>query len=70
MTSFTIEKRNGDYYIITAIFMPLQLIAGWYGMNLIMPEFSYKYSYYIVIAVCVVILTTMIIIFKKKKWFK
>lgn len=58
------------FTIITAIFMPLQLITGWYGMNLIMPEFSFKYSYVVVIAVCIVIVTTLFIIFKKKKWFK
>lgn len=58
------------FTIITAICMPLQLITGWYGMNFKMPEFGFKYSYPIVIAVCVIIVTSMIIIFRKKKWFK
>ena len=58
------------FTIITAIFMPLQLIVGWYGMNLKMPEFKYVISYPIVIAVSVIIVVVMILIFKRKKWFK
>ncbi len=58
------------FTIITAIFMPLQLIVGWYGMNLKMPEFKLTYAYPVVILVSVVIVVTMIIVFKRKKWFK
>ena len=36
------------FTIITVIFTPLQLIVGWYGMNLMMPEFKFKYSYPII----------------------
>ena len=32
--------------IITAVFSPLALIAGWYGMNFkFMPELTWKYGY-------------------------
>ncbi|MBP3582124.1 MAG: hypothetical protein J6J33_05165 [Clostridia bacterium] len=58
------------FTIITAIFMPLQLIVGWYGMNFKMPEFKYVISYPIVIAVSIVIVAILLIVFKKKKWFK
>ncbi len=58
------------FTIITAIFMPLQLIVGWYGMNLIMPEFAWKWSYAVVIVVSVVLVASLLIWFKKKKWFK
>lgn len=55
--------------VITSIFMPLTLIAGWYGMNFkYMPEFDKPYAYPIVIAVCVLIVVGCIIWFKKKKW--
>lgn len=55
--------------IVTTIFMPLTLIAGWYGMNFIhMPELYYKYSYPIVIAVSVIIVIVSILFLKKKKW--
>lgn len=58
------------FTIITAIFMPLQLIVGWYGMNLIMPEFNWAPAYPIIISVCVVFIVVVIIVFYKKKWFK
>ena len=55
--------------IITAIFMPLTLIAGWYGMNFVyMPELQWKYSYYIVFAVSLSILIGGIAWARKKKW--
>lgn len=56
--------------IVTTIFMPLTLIAGWYGMNFShMPELASKYGYGIVCIVCLVIIFIEIWIFKKKKWF-
>ncbi|MBR4363119.1 MAG: magnesium transporter CorA [Ruminococcus sp.] len=55
--------------VITSIFMPLTLIAGWYGMNFkYMPELEYKASYPIIIALSVVIVIVCLIFFKKKKW--
>lgn len=56
------------FTVVTSIFSPLSLIAGWYGMNFDMPEFSYQYGYYIVIAVSILTSAVLIIIFKKKKW--
>lgn len=58
------------FTIIIVIFTPLQLIVGWYGMNLMMPEFKFKYSYPIVIGLCIITIVTLIFIFKKKNWFK
>ena len=55
--------------VITSIFMPLTLIAGWYGMNFrYMPELEYKIAYPIVIAVSIIIVIISLIFFKKKKW--
>lgn len=55
--------------VITAVFMPLTLIVGWYGMNFThMPELDWKYSYPAVCVVCVFILTGGIMLFKKMKW--
>ena len=33
------------FTLVTSIFLPLTLIAGWYGMNLKMPEVEWAYSY-------------------------
>ncbi len=55
--------------IITSIFMPLTLIAGWYGMNFkFMPELEYKAAYPIVIAASIGIVIISLLFFKKKKW--
>ena len=56
------------FTVITAVFSPLTLIAGWYGMNFrYMPELNWRYGYLYVIALSVSILITCIIVFKRKK---
>ncbi|MDO4260827.1 MAG: CorA family divalent cation transporter [Eubacteriales bacterium] len=55
--------------IVTTVFMPLSLIAGWYGMNFSgMPELKWPYGYPLAAAVCLAIVAAEIWIFKKKKW--
>lgn len=56
------------FTVVTSIFLPLTLIAGWYGMNFDMPEFASPYGYPAVIAVSIIIAAVLIIVFKKKKW--
>ncbi len=55
--------------VITSIFMPLSLIAGWYGMNFrYMPELEWRYAYPALTVLCVVIVIVCILWFKRKKW--
>ena len=55
--------------VVTTIFMPLTLIAGWYGMNFrYMPELEWRLGYPIVIVVSVAIVVFCLILFRKKKW--
>ena len=55
--------------VVTTIFMPLTLIAGWYGMNFrYMPELEWRAGYPIVIAVSVAVVVFCLVLFKKKKW--
>lgn len=55
--------------VIAAIFMPLTLIAGWYGMNFYnMPELTSPFGYPVVIILSVVIVIVSIIWLKMKKW--
>ena len=55
--------------VITSIFMPLTLIAGWYGMNFkYMPELEYKAAYPVIIVISIAIVAVCLIFFKKKKW--
>ena len=55
---------------VTTIFLPLSLIAGWYGMNFRnMPELTWEYGYYAVIAVSAGIILLCIWLFKKMKFW-
>ncbi|MBR2258084.1 MAG: magnesium transporter CorA [Blautia sp.] len=55
--------------VITAIFMPLTLIAGWYGMNFYnMPELTAPFGYLTVIIISILIVVVSVIWFKWKKW--
>ena len=66
-----IEQNNimKLFTVITTIFLPLTLLTGWYGMNLVMPEYKWAYGYPVVIAVAVAVVVILMIIFKKRKWF-
>ncbi|OED29837.1 CorA family divalent cation transporter [Methanosphaera sp. WGK6] len=55
--------------IVTALFTPLMLIVGWYGMNFHnMPELSYTWGYPSVIIVSIIIIIFGLSWFKYKKW--
>lgn len=69
-----IEIKQNDIMkmlaIVTATFLPLTLIAGWYGMNFEhMPETGYKYSYPVIIAVSILVISASLYYFKKKKFW-
>jgi len=57
------------FTVVTSIFLPLSLIAGWYGMNLKMPEVKWNYSYPVIIVLSIIVVIICISIFKRKKWF-
>ena len=55
--------------VVTTIFMPLTLIAGWYGMNFrYMPELEWRLGYPAVIVLSIAIVVYCLILFKRKKW--
>lgn len=57
------------FTVIAAVFMPLQLVTGWYGMNLVMPETAFKWTYPIVAVVCAVFIGIFIWLCKRRKLF-
>lgn len=65
-------KQNNTMRILTAvtsIFLPLTLIAGWYGMNFsYMPELTWVYGYPFVIVISIVTIFICLWICKKKKF--
>lgn len=56
--------------VVTALFVPLTLIAGIYGMNFEnMPELHTRYGYFITLGIMFIIFVGMLYFFKKRKWF-
>lgn len=63
------NKLMKVFTVVAAIFLPLTLIVGWYGMNFrYMPEFSWRYGYMGVIVLSVIVCVVLILWFKHKKW--
>lgn len=56
--------------VISAIFLPLTLVAGIFGMNFeYMPELKLHNAYFIALAGMVGLAVVMLILFRKKRWF-
>lgn len=56
--------------IVTTIFFPLSVIAGWYGMNFAnMPELRWKYGYPLISAVSLLVVLLCVWLFKKRKFW-
>ena len=65
------NKRLKLLTILSAVFMPLSLIAGIYGMNFrYMPELIWKYSYPVLIFIMIAVAVLLLWIFYRKGWFK
>jgi len=65
------DNRLRTLTVLSAIFLPLTLIAGVYGMNFqYMPELDDRYSYFIVLGIMVLIGAVMMLFFRLKGWFK
>lgn len=65
------ERRIRVLTILSAIFLPLTLIAGVYGMNFHnMPELDEGYAYFVVLAGMALVGITMLTYFFWKGWFR
>lgn len=66
---YKLNKTMQFFTVVTTIFMPLTLIAGWYGMNFEnMPELKSIYGYPAVIVLSCIVVIGLIVLFKKKKF--
>jgi magnesium transporter len=55
--------------IVAAIFLPLTLLAGIYGMNFAdMPELHWRHGYFAVLGAMTIIGVSLVIHFRRKKW--
>ena len=64
------NKRLNILTIIQAIFVPLTLIAGIYGMNFSkMPELQSPFGYFLVLGIMGLISLLELLWFKRRGWF-
>ena len=64
------NRRLNVLTIVQAIFVPLTLIAGIYGMNFaIMPELQWPYAYHACLALMAVVAVGELMIFYRRGWF-
>jgi magnesium transporter len=65
------NRRLGVLTILSAIFMPLTLLVGIYGMNFdVMPELHYRYGYPIALGVMAMIAGGLYLFFRSRGWLK
>jgi magnesium transporter len=69
-----VQDRTGNRLkvltILSAVFLPLTLIAGIYGMNFEnMPELGVRYAYYMILGFMALVGIGMLAFFYKKGWF-
>jgi len=57
--------------VVGAIFLPLTLLAGVYGMNFeYMPELQWRHSYFVVVGFMASVIVGALLLFRKRGWFK
>ena len=55
--------------VVSAIFLPLTLVAGIFGMNFqYMPELGYRYGYFVALGGMLALAVVLLIIFRIKHW--
>jgi magnesium transporter len=65
-----VNHRLAILTIVSAVFMPLTLVAGIWGMNFDnMPELHKPFGYPMALGLMIVIATVMVLFFRKRGWF-
>ena len=69
LTSHQLNKTMQALTVITAIFVPLGLLAGIYGMNFDnIPELHVENGYFILLGAMAAVAVTLLLFFKRKGW--
>jgi magnesium transporter len=54
--------------VISTVAIPPTVVGSWYGMNLIIPEFSSAYAYPIAIIITIIMMLIMVSFFRRRHW--
>jgi magnesium transporter len=55
--------------IVAAVFLPLTLLTGIYGMNFAnMPELQWRYGYFLLLGIMTMIGVSLLVYFRRRKW--
>ncbi len=65
--SYDLNSIMKVFTVVTTVFTPLSLIAGWYGMNFNMPELSWAYGYPMAAGLSLLVVALCLLFFKWKK---
>ena len=69
LSSHNLNQTMKILTIISALFIPMTLVAGIYGMNFEnMPELGWKYSYFVVLGIMAILATSMLVVFRRIRW--
>jgi len=64
------SRRLAVLTVLSAVFLPLTLLAGIYGMNFqVMPELTYPWGYPAVLSLMLAIGVGMLLFFRSRGWF-
>ena len=67
VTNYNMNHDMKILTVITAVFLPLTLIVGWYGMNFkYMPELNWPLAYPALFVISVVLVAVILIFFRRK----
>ncbi len=69
MLDIRLNHTMKTFTVLSALFLPLTLLTGWYGMNFqYMPELHWKYGYVFVFVLAAIIAVICLKTFKKHRW--
>lgn len=69
MLDIRLNRIMKIFTALSAVFLPLNFITGWYGMNFkSMPELGWSRGYPYVITLAILVALVCILLFRRKKW--
>jgi magnesium transporter len=68
VSSYRINEVMRILTVISVIMLPLSLISGIYGMNVLLPMARHPYSFFAILGLMVVVAVGMLLYFKHRRW--